>query len=220
MRLFGRDPLADGPRARRRRRVRRGADLLSVPERPAQPRAAGRVRRRRRAPTGSTRRSRPSSCPTGPRTASAATRTGCASGWGSPPRCCANPKLLLLDEPATGPRPRRHARHAAADPAAGRPGDDRDALEPPAGRGRGAVQPGGDRPHRARSSTRARSPTLKRGAGTTYRLSTTDDERALRGVPGPAGDRATSASSTGGSRSPPTRRRSPSCRRRWSRPAR
>ena len=29
-----------------------------------------------------------------------------------------DPRLLLLDEPATGPRPGRHARHAAAHPAA------------------------------------------------------------------------------------------------------
>ena len=48
-------------RARGRRRVRRGADVLPVPERPAQPRAAGRVRRRRRAGSGSTGRSTPSS---------------------------------------------------------------------------------------------------------------------------------------------------------------
>ena len=69
-----------------------------------------------------------------------------------------DPKLLLLDEPATGPRSGRHARHAAADPPARRPGHDGPALEPPADRGRGGVQPGRDRPHRRRSSTRARSP--------------------------------------------------------------
>ena len=54
---------------------------------------------------------------------------------------------------------------------------------------------------------------LKRGAGTTYRLWTTDDERALavcRAQPGIADARTT----TGRSRSRPMRRRSPICRRR------
>ena len=102
VRLFGRDPMASVDALRGRRRVRRGADVLPVPERPAQPRAARRVRRRRRADADRPRRSRPSSSPTARATASAATRTGCASGSGSRPRCCATRRLLLLDEPATG----------------------------------------------------------------------------------------------------------------------
>ena len=61
---------------------------------------------------------------------------------------------------------------------------------------------------------------LKRGAGTTYRLATTDDERALAVCRAQPGDRRTPRRVTDGSRSPPTRPRSPSCRRRWSRPAR
>ena len=46
------------------------------------------------------------------------------------------------------PRSGRDARHAAADHAAGAGGDDRAAVQPPAGRGRGALQPGRDRPLR------------------------------------------------------------------------
>ncbi len=102
VRLFGRDPMETVRALDGRRRVRRGADLLPVPERAPQPRAARGLRRRRRAARGSTRRSRRSSWPTARATASAATRTGCASGSGSRPRCCASRKLLLLDEPATG----------------------------------------------------------------------------------------------------------------------
>ena len=88
--------------ARRRRRLRRGAALLPVPERPQEPRAAGRLRRAASPARASTRCSSWSSCATGPRTRSAATRTACASGSGSPRRCCASPRLLLLDEPTTG----------------------------------------------------------------------------------------------------------------------
>ena len=69
------------------------------------------------------------------------------------------PRLLLLDEPTTGPRPRRHARHAPADPAARRPGHHGPALEPPDGRGRGPVRPRRDHRLRPRAATRARSTT-------------------------------------------------------------
>ena len=57
------------------------------------------------------------------RTASAATRTACASGSASPASLLRQPRLLLLDEPTTGPRSGRDARHArrscAASPARG-----------------------------------------------------------------------------------------------------
>ena len=60
-RLFGRDPRAGrGARARRRRRLRRGAALLPVHERPPQPRAGGRARRRRRGRAHRRRAGRPS----------------------------------------------------------------------------------------------------------------------------------------------------------------
>ena len=89
-----------------------------------------------------------------------------------------DPKLLLLDEPATG-----------LDPAGMR--DMRLLIRRLADEGMtvllsshllAEVEEVCNRVaivRRARSSTRARSPTLKRGAGTTYRLATTDDERAL-----------------------------------------
>ena len=140
-------PRPDGERrrARGRRGLRRGADLLSVPERAAQPRAARRLRRRRR---------------------QAEDRRGARHGRALRPRQGPGRRLLARHAPAARdrrgaaarpeaaaarrarhrPRPRRDARHAAADPAARRPGDDRAALEPPADRGRGGLQPGRDRP--------------------------------------------------------------------------
>ena len=61
---------------------------------------------------------------------------------------------------------------------------------------------------------------LKRGAGTRYRLQTTDDERALAVCRAQPGIADVADASTGGSPSPPTRTRRPRCRRRWSSPAR
>ncbi len=61
VRLFGRDPMESVRRARGRGRIRRGADLLPLPQRPQEPGDAGRLRRRRRVATGSTRRWRRSS---------------------------------------------------------------------------------------------------------------------------------------------------------------
>ena len=174
-------------RAGRRRRLRRGAALLPVHDGPAQPRAVRGVRRRRRRAGGSTRCWTPSSC---------------ADRAEGPRR-----RLLARDAPAPGDRRRAAAPAAscccstsrrpgwtpagmrdmrAADPPAGRRGDDRAALQPPAGRGRGALQPRGDRPSRARSSTRATLADLRRAAGTVYRLRTTDDEPRAGGVPRPS----------------------------------
>ena len=69
-----------------------------------------------------------------------------------------NPRLLILDEPATGLDPAGMRDMRAAHPPAGRRGHHRPALQPPAARGRGAVRPGGDHPLRDASSTRARWP--------------------------------------------------------------
>ena len=93
-------------KARRRSRASpgfvEGPAVLSVPLGPQEPAAARRLRRRRRAARGSRRCSRSSSCATARRIASAATRTACASGSASRPRCLRDPQLLLLDEPTTG----------------------------------------------------------------------------------------------------------------------
>ena len=58
---------------------------------------------------------------------------------------------------------------------------------------------------------------LKRGAGTTYRLATTDDDRAVAVCSAQRGDRGRAPRSATGSRSPPTRPRSRSSPRRSSR---
>ena len=113
----------------------------------------------------------------------------------------------------------RDARHAAADPPSGRPGDDRAALEPPARRGRGAVQPGGDRPHR---QDRLRGRDRRPQAGRRRDVPAVEHQRRARdrGVPRPAGHRRRADRPREDHASPPTRRRSPICRRRWSRRAR
>ena len=101
MRLFGRDPQAgvaaldgvagfvEAPRFYPYLTGRRNLELLR------------RARRRRRRRGASTRSSTSSSSATARRTASADTRTGCASAWGSPPRCCAGPSSCC----STSPRP-------------------------------------------------------------------------------------------------------------------
>ena len=101
--LFGRDPLRrrrEG--ARGRRRLRRRAALLSVSLGPPQPPAARRLRRAELTLADRRGARDRSSCATAPRIASAATRTACGSVSESRRRCCAQPRLLLLDEPATG----------------------------------------------------------------------------------------------------------------------
>ena len=82
-------------------RVRRGAALLPVP--PGRRNLSCSPTTTSRAHVRASRRcSSSSSCATGRRTGSAATRTGCGSGSASLRRCFAQPQLLLLDEPTTG----------------------------------------------------------------------------------------------------------------------
>ena len=130
-----------------------------------------------------------------------------------------DPKLLLLDEPATGPGPGRDARHAPAHPPPRRPGHDRAALQPPAHRGRGRLQPGGDR---APGPDRLRGRDRRAQARRRHALPAADHRRRARpgGVPGPAGHRRRARPSTGASPSPPTRTRPARSRRRWWSPGR
>ena len=135
-------------------------------------------------------------------------------------RAAARPQAAAARRARHRPGPGRHARHAPADPPPRRPGHDRAALQPSAERGRGRLQPGGDRALRARSSTRARSPRSSAAPAprTAWRRPTTS---ARWRCAAPSRDRRRAAStSTAGSRSPPTRRPPPSSRRRWSRRAR
>ena len=138
-------PDGERPSAARRGRVRRGADLLSVPDRAAQSRAAGGVRRRRRfRPDPAGARDRRADRPRqGPRRRLLARDAPAARDRR---RAAARPEADAARRARDRPRPGRDARHAPPDPAAGGRGHDGAALEPPAGGGRGAVQPGRDRP--------------------------------------------------------------------------
>ncbi len=70
-------------------RVRGGAGLLPVPVRAREPQSAGKARRRPERGRGRRTRSHAWAWSGGARTAWRATRPGCASAWGSRPRCCA-----------------------------------------------------------------------------------------------------------------------------------
>ena len=132
--------------ARRRRRVRRGPALLSVPLRPPQPAAARRLRRAERRARGSRRCSRSvelrdrAKDRVGGYSHGMRQRLGIAA---SLLRAAAAPAARRADD---RPRPGGHARHARPRPPARRRGDHDPALEPPALRGRGALQPRRDHP--------------------------------------------------------------------------
>ena len=147
VRLFGRDPnesvqALDGVAG-----LRRGAGVLPVPDGTPQPRAARRLRRRRSerpdrrgARDGRARRPRAR-----PRRRLLARHASAARDRGG---AAARPEAAAARRARDRARPGGHARHAAADPPSRRPGDDGAALEPPARRGRGGLQPRGDRAHR------------------------------------------------------------------------
>ena len=99
-----------------------------------------------------------------------------------------DPKLLLLDEPATGLDPAGMRDMRAAGPPPGRSGDDRAALQPPADRGRGGLQPGGDR---ALGEDRLRGRDRRAQARRRHLVPPGDDRRraGTRDLPRPAGGR-------------------------------
>ena len=212
VRLFGRDPMES---------VRALEGVAGFVEAPtfypyltaqAQPRAARRLRRRRRAQAdrrgARVRRADRSRRRQGRRllarhAPAARDRRGAA----------ARPEAAAARRARDGARPGRDARHAPADPAAGRPGDDGAALEPPAGRGRGGLQPRRDRPHREdrlrgrdrRAQARRRDrPIGSRRPTTSARWRSAALSRGS----------TTSTPSMGGSRSRLARRRPPSSHRR------
>ena len=184
-------------RARGGRRLRRGAPLLHLPRRPREPRAARAARRGRRvrAHRRGARRRRPHE----PRAAtrSAATRTGCASASASRAALIRNPRLLLLDEPATG-----------LDPAGMR--DMRALIQRLAAEGitvllsshqLAEVEELCNRVAIVRSGRIIYEGTiasLKASGGERHRLATTDDARAVEIAARPAGRRALRATADEG----------------------
>ena len=177
--LFGRDPMRDGARA-----LEGVAGFVEAPRfypyltRPQEPRAARRARRRRRA-----KQRIGEVLDTVELTPRAAHRVGGFSHGmrqrlGIAAALLRRPRLLILDEPATGLDPAGHARHAPAHPAPGRRGHHRAALQPPAARGAGAVRPRRDR-QTGRVVYEGALADLRRQGGAGYRLRTTDDARAL-----------------------------------------
>ena len=162
-------------RARRRGRLRRGAALLPLPDRPPNLELSRRSTAATR-PSGSTPRSsrrarRPRQDKVGGYSHGMRQRLGMAGAL------LRDPKLLHPRRARHRPRPRRHARHAPADPPARRRRHDRPALLAPHGRGRGALRPRRDHQQRARALRgRARRPHATTSGR--YELRTTDDDRA------------------------------------------
>ena len=163
-----------GARPDRRRRsrpagrggVRRGAALLSLPHGPQEPRSArGARRRRRRGPhrrgAGRRRAHRPPEAPGRRLLARHAPASRRRRGT------AAQSEAAAARRARHGPGPGGHARHAGADRAPVAERHDGAALQPSAGRGRGAVQPRRDRADRAhRVRGRAGRPQAHRAAAT------------------------------------------------------
>ena len=162
--------------------------LLPLPDRPPQPRPAA-PRSTATAPRAASTRSLDDrrARPTAPRTASAATRTGCASAWGSPRRCCAGPSCCCSTSPRPGldPAGMRDMRLLIRRLADG--GMTVAALQPPARRGRGALQPGRDRPpgpDRLRGRARRAAPRGRRRSTGCARPTTSARWRCAAAQPG------------------------------------
>ena len=170
-------PAQDGRAgAGRRGRLRRGAALLPLPERPQEPRADA---PRSTAATPPSRIDEALDVVDLRRPCQGQGRRLLArheAAAGHRRRAAAQPAPAAAGRAHDRARPGRHARHARRSCGGlAERGHDGAALQPPDGRGGGAVQPRGDRPHRARSSTRASSTSCCATAGPRYRLRTTDD---------------------------------------------
>ena len=105
---------------------------------------------------GSTRPSRWSASPTGPATRSRSTPAACSAGSTSPPGCCTEPRLLILDEPTVGIDPQSRNAILEAVAALGESRHERALHHPLHGGGRAALPPG--RHRRPRPAARGRAP--------------------------------------------------------------
>ena len=111
-------------------------------QRPHEPRAVRGLRRWRGYLGGLVKCSRPSVWRDEPVTRWVGTRRGCGNGSGSPCRYCANPKLLILDEPTNGLDPGGILDMRGLIKDLAERGHDDLPLEPPTGRGGGVRAPG------------------------------------------------------------------------------
>ncbi len=200
------------------RRAGRGPGGVRAPVRAGEPRAARRDRPRRRPrdprPGGSTTPSSRSASAASASGRSGPTRWACGSGSGWPRRCCASPRLLVLDEPTNGLDPQgiREVRELLLELNAGR--HDGLPVQPPARRGRAAVHPGRRaRPRPAGAAGRARRCCSARPAGSSCAPRTpTRPARCSTG-----GSSVTTATAAGRPRGDPAdaqrpARRRPACR--------